>query len=101
MGIFNDNGDVDWSDLLPGDLLFWGKAATDSTKEKATHVGMYIGDGKFIHSAQVVRINSLDSSAEDFYDRKPLRARRIVGHINADGSDVISIFRSPFYFPQD
>ncbi len=99
--IFKGNGEVDWSDLLPGDLLFWGKAATDSTKERATHVGMYIGEGKFIHSAQIVRVNSLDSSAPDFYNRKPLRARRIVGHIDAAGSGVISVFRSPFYFPQD
>ena len=99
--IFKDNGDVDWSGLLPGDLLFWGKAATDSTKERVTHVGMYIGDGKFIHSAQIVRINSLDSSAPDFYNRKPLRARRIVGHIDAAGSGVISVFNSPFYFRQD
>ncbi len=38
LGIFKDNGDVDWSGLLPGDLLFWGKAATDSTKERVTHV---------------------------------------------------------------
>lgn len=99
--IFRDNGDVDWSGLLPGDLLFWGKAATDSTKERITHVGMYIGDGKFIHSAQVVRVNSLDSSAADFYDRRPVRARRIVGHIDESGSGIISTLRSPFYFPQD
>lgn len=99
--IFKDNGDVDWSGLLPGDLLFWGRAATDSTREKATHVGMYIGDGRFIHSAQVVHINSLDSSARDFYDRRPIRARRIIGRIDADGSGIISTFRSPFYFPQD
>ena len=99
--IFNENGDVDWSGLLPGDLLFWGKAATDSTKEKATHVGIYIGEGKFIHSAQVVRVNSLDSSAPDFYDRRPIRARRVVGHIDESGSGIVSIALSPFYFPQD
>ena len=101
VGIFKDNGDVDWSGLLPGDLLFWGKAATDSTKEKVTHVGMYIGGDKFIHSAQVVRINSLDSTAPDFYDRKPVRARRVVGHVDEAGSGIVSTFSSPFYFPQE
>ena len=99
--IFKDNGDVDWSELLPGDLLFWGKAATDSTKERITHVGMYIDEGKFIHSAQVVHINSLDSSAPDFYNRKPVRARRVVGHIDESGSGIVSIALSPFYFPQN
>ena len=99
--IFNGQGDVDWSGLLPGDLLFWGKAATDSTKERITHVGMYIGEGKFIHSAQVVRVNSLDFSAPDFYNRKPIRARRVIGYIDEANSGIVSIARSPFYFPQD
>lgn len=99
--IFKDNGDVDWSGLLPGDLLFWGKAATDSTKERVSHVGMYIGEGKFIHSAQIVRVNSLDSQAPDFYNRRPVRARRIVGHIDEPGSGIISTYLSPFYFPKN
>ncbi len=99
VGIFTPGGDVDWSGLLPGDLLFWGKAATDSTKERVTHVGMYIGGGRFIHSSQVVRTGSLDSSAPDFYDRRPLRARRIIGQIDGPGSGIISTLRSPFYFP--
>jgi gamma-D-glutamyl-L-lysine dipeptidyl-peptidase len=97
--IFNDSGDVDWSELLPGDLIFWGKAATDSTKARATHVGMYIGEGRFIHSAQVVRINSLDPSAPDYYDRKPIGARNMVGSVDSPDSGVVFIGSSPFYFP--
>ena len=98
--IFNEYGSVDWSALLPGDLIFWGREATAEVPEKATHVGIYIGDGRFIHSSQVVRINSLDSSADDFYDRKPLRARRILGSVDVPGSGIISTFHSPAYFPQ-
>ena len=97
--IFNDSGDVDWSGLQPGDLIFWGKAATDSTKARATHVGMYIGEGRFIHSAQVVRINSLDPSAPDYYDRKPIGARNMVGSVDSPDSGVVFIGSSPFYFP--
>lgn len=37
---------VDLKELQPGDLLFFG----DSAKE-ITHVGMYMGDGKFIHAS--------------------------------------------------
>ena len=32
---------------------------------------------------------------------QPVRARRIVGHIDADGSGIISTLRSPFYFPRN
>lgn len=98
--IFNDRGDVDWSELLPGDLVFWGRAATKDVGEKATHVGLYIGEGRFIHASQIVRINSLDASAPDFYALKPLRARRILGQVDQDGTGILSTFRSPAYFPQ-
>ena len=99
--LFNADGTVDWSALLPGDLVFWGREATDSTAARATHVGIYIGDGRFIHSSFMVRINSLDRSAEDFYDRRPLCARRIIGKIDEEGSGIVSTFFSPDYFPQE
>ena len=33
------------NDLEPGDLVFFG------TPEKATHVGLYLGDNRYIHSS--------------------------------------------------
>lgn len=90
-----------WSKLLPGDLIFWGREATDSLPEKATHVGIYIGDGQFIHASHYVRTGSLDPSSEYYYDRKPLRARRIVGTSGLCGSGTASVFSSPSYFTKD
>ena len=101
VGMFNDAGEVDWSSLLPGDLVLWGREATDTTAEKATHIGIYLGEGRFIHSSHVVRINSLDSREPDFYDRKPLGARRVVGHVDEEGSGIVSTFLSPYYFPKE
>ena len=48
---------VDRSDLQPGDLVFFG-----SGTGRITHVGIYVGDGKMIHSPQtgdVVKISAL------------------------------------------
>ncbi len=39
------NPRVNCQALLPGDLVFFG------TPEKATHVGLYLGDGRYIHSS--------------------------------------------------
>ncbi|TAE59022.1 MAG: NlpC/P60 family protein [Nostocales cyanobacterium] len=36
---------VDIQDIQPGDLIFFG------TPKKATHVGLYLGDGAYIHSS--------------------------------------------------
>ena len=96
--LFSAEGDVIWQGLLPGDLVFWGREAADGKPAKATHVGIYIGDGQFIHSSFMVRISSLDASSPDYYDRKPLCARRVVGQVDVPGSGIISIFASPDYF---
>lgn len=67
--------------LLPGDLLFFGRTATDSTTERVVHVGMWIGDNKFIHSSGKVHISSVDSTSKDYdefnYNRY-LRTKRIL-----------------------
>ena len=98
--LFSAEGKVVWDWLLPGDLVFWGREASDGKPAKATHVGIYIGDGRFIHSSFMVRINSLDPSSPDYYARKPLCARRIVGHVDAPDSGIISVFASPSYIPR-
>lgn len=69
------------SNLKKGDLIFFGSKATPEKKERATHVGIYIEDGKFIHSATKVRINSLIPSDSDYYDgsKRLIRAQRIIG----------------------
>jgi gamma-D-glutamyl-L-lysine dipeptidyl-peptidase len=37
--------DVDFKELAPGDLLFFGKS-----EARIVHVGMYLGEGQFIHA---------------------------------------------------
>ena len=98
--IYDSKGNLDWSALLPGDLIYWGREATDSTEARATHVGVYIGGGRFIHASFKVRVNSLDRNEADFYDRKLLMARRIIGQQDVPGSGIVSTFLSPSYFPQ-
>ena len=45
---------------------FYGFHATDSTKERITHVGIYIGNYEYIHAAGRIKLNSLDRSAHNF-----------------------------------
>lgn len=100
IGIFI-NGEFSSRDLLPGDLLFFGRAATDSTTESVTHVGIYIGEEKYIHSSQLVGVSSLNPAAEDYAGRQPIRVRRIIGEVDKKGSGVVSMWKSPFYFAQN
>ena len=82
--------------LIPGDLLFFGRKATDSTSEKVVHVGMWIGNKQFIHSLGNVHISTTDTAAVDFdeynYNRY-LRTKRIL----PDSDKVIRLSQSDLY----
>ncbi len=71
----------DLSSLQPGDLLYFGRAASAGENEKVTHVALYMGDGKIIHATGNVKIESLRPEDPDFAkDRLMtfLRARRLL-----------------------
>ena len=45
-----DNGTpVSMSELIPGDVVFFKKAG--SSASRASHVGIYVGNGQFIHAS--------------------------------------------------
>lgn len=83
--------------LQPGDLVFFGTPETFWSKEKITHVGIYIGNGRIIHASHKVRVNSLIPGQKDYYENshRLLKARRF---INWQGPGMIPIIQSPAYF---
>ncbi len=74
--------------LQAGDLLFFGRAATDSTRERVTHVGMWIGHDEFIHAPGLeahVRVSSVDPEADNFDEpnlNRYLRSKRMINSRN-------------------
>lgn len=85
------------ANLQPGDLVFFGTPATLVRKEKITHVGIYIGNGKIIHASHKVRVNSLIPGQSDYYENshKLLKARRYIGY---HGQGMLPTIQSPAYF---
>ncbi|WP_247232775.1 C40 family peptidase [Telluribacter sp. SYSU D00476] len=72
-----------FSNLRPGDLLFFGTRAGEGTSEKVTHVGMWIGNNEFIHASGQIRISSLNPNApnyDEFELNRFLRAKRLLGN---------------------
>ncbi len=51
--------------LMPGDLIFF---ATSGSRKKVSHVGIYVGDGKMVHSSSSKGVIVSDISA-DYYVR--------------------------------
>ena len=83
--------------LKPGDLVFFGSPKSTLSKERITHVGIYIGNGKIIHASHKVRVNSLLPGEKDYYENahRLLKARRFVGW---QGQGMTPVIHSPAYF---
>ena len=58
-------------DLRSGDILFF------SISGKMSHVGMYIGNDRFVHAPSSGKVVSIQSLNSDFYSKAYLRAGRL------------------------
>ncbi len=67
--MINCGDKVELNELQRGDLVFFGTAASENgAKPRVTHVGIYLGNNRIIHSSHLVRINSLNPVDEDYYE---------------------------------
>ena len=91
------DNDKSFDNMQPGDLLFFGKPATETTKERVVHVGMWIGNNEFIHSAGRVHISSVDKNAPNYdeynYNRY-LRTKRV---LDQNDSKVIDLTKTRIF----
>ena len=62
------------SNLKPADLVFF----KTSGSRPISHVGIYIGDGKFIHASTSARKVRVDRLNDDYFKRRYRGARRVV-----------------------
>ena len=89
----------DFSNLQPGDLIFFGRKATPERKERVVHVGMYIGGKRFIHSQGDVHVSSFDP-ADELFDEynlgRLLFATRVLPFINKEAS-LNTTDANPYY----
>ena len=85
--------------LQPGDLVFWGRKATPTSRERVTHVGIYVGDGLFIHESGRVKFDSFNKNHprySQYYVNIFVRATRIIG-TEDQGKGVTSVEKNPLY----
>ncbi len=89
----------DFSQLQPGDLLFFGSRNEETGKERVSHVGFYMGNKRFIHSLGCVHENSFDPES-DIYDEYNLNrllfATRVLPYINKKPG-LTTTDKNPYY----
>lgn len=69
---------VSKSNLQAGDLLFFSGINARSSSAKISHVGIYIGNGKFIHAANSNRGVVTDELDSAYYLTHYVTARRVI-----------------------
>lgn len=90
--------DTTLKNLQAGDFLFFGQAATAEKKERIRHVAIYMGEGKIIHSAELVKIESLIRGEPNFAEDRLntlIRAKRMLASPGENG--VLSLKDLPAY----
>ena len=63
---------IDRAELQPGDLVFF-----NTMKRTFSHVGIYVGDGKFIHAPRPGKSVRVDDMREAYWQKRFNGARRV------------------------
>ena len=63
---------IDREELKPGDLVFF-----NTMKRAFSHVGIYVGDGKFIHAPRAGKSIRVDDMREAYWQKRFNGARRV------------------------
>jgi cell wall-associated NlpC family hydrolase len=71
-------GSVARRDLRPGDLVFF-----DTRRFAFSHVGIYLGDGRFVHAPRTGRDVELADLSNGYWQKRFNGARRLVGVLPA------------------
>lgn len=84
-------------DLQPGDLVFFGRKDTETPR--VSHVGFYLGEGRFIHSLGLVKIGSFrpeDPDYDAYNAGRYLFAGRVLPFIDKE-EGLNTTLTNPFY----
>lgn len=68
--LWNNTQPVNSNGLRAGDVLFFNIAG------KMSHVGLYVGNGRFVHAPSSGKVVSIESLRSDYYSRAFIRAGR-------------------------
>ena len=63
---------IDREELKPGDLVFF-----NTMRRAFSHVGIYVGDGKFIHSPRAGKVVNIEDMRSAYWQKRFNGARRV------------------------
>jgi cell wall-associated NlpC family hydrolase len=87
------DGNLDFTTLEKGDLLFFGRKATTEKKQRVVHVGIWLGNDKmeFIHASGNVHISSMDKNEPNFDEMNKNRYLGSKRYLNVQDAGIIDL----------
>jgi len=76
---------IDRSELQPGDLVFY-----NTLRKTFSHVGIYIGNGKFIHSPRTGGEVRIENMSDTYWVKRFNGARRVNPDIQVSSNEAFS-----------
>ena len=77
---------IDKKDLQPGDLVFF-----NTMRRAFSHVGIYVGDGKFIHSPRSGGKVRVEDMQESYWQKRFNGARRVAPEAQAGNAQAAAL----------
>jgi cell wall-associated NlpC family hydrolase len=84
---------LNFKDLQKGDLLFFGKKATDKKKQRVVHVGIWLGNEKmeFIHASGNVHLSSMDEKQANYDEKNKNRYLGSKRYLGVKDKNIINL----------
>ena len=87
------DANLNFKTLEKGDLLFFGRKATKTTKQRVVHVGIWLDNDRmeFIHASGNVHISSMDEKQPNYDEINKLRYLGSKRYLNAEDPRIINL----------
>ena len=86
---------IEKTDLQPGDLVFF-----NTMRRAFSHVGIYVGEGKFIHSPKPGAEVRVEDMRLNYWERRFDGARRVPASANAQATEAAMAISATAELPQ-
>jgi hypothetical protein len=87
------DANLNFKTLEKGDLLFFGRKATKTTKQRVVHVGIWLDNDRmeFIHASGNVHISSMDEKQPNYDEINKLRYIGSKRYLNTEDAYIINL----------
>lgn len=90
--------EITLNETQSGDLLFFGRQATENLEAKITHVALSLGGTEFIHASGFIKQNSFNSASKIYSEYRKNSFIKALRIINFEDEGIQLVKNHPWYW---